>query len=41
MCHLRQKKHSPAFIALMNTYLPGWQATRKQLNEFVMDAYDA
>jgi len=40
LCHLLQKNHSPAFVALMDKHLPGWQATRKQLNEFVMDAYN-
>jgi predicted metal-dependent hydrolase len=40
LCHLIQKNHSSAFTDLMDKHLPGWQATRKQLNDFVMDAYE-
>jgi len=39
LCHFIQKNHSPAFSGLMDKYLPGWQATRKQLNDFIMDAF--
>lgn len=40
LCHLIQKDHSHAFTELMDRYLPGWQATQKQLNEFIMVAFD-
>jgi len=40
LCHFLQKNHSQAFTDLMDKHLPGWQATRKQLNEFVMDSFE-
>ncbi|MCL2273047.1 MAG: M48 family metallopeptidase [Treponema sp.] len=40
LCHFIQKNHSRAFSDLMDKYLPGWQAIRKQLNDFIMDAFE-
>ena len=40
LCHLIQNDHSPVFANMMDKYLPGWRATRKQLNDFVMDAFE-
>ncbi|MDR2153143.1 MAG: M48 family metallopeptidase [Helicobacteraceae bacterium] len=40
LCHLIQKDHSAAFIALMDKHLPNWRVTQRTLNEFIIDAYD-
>jgi predicted metal-dependent hydrolase len=40
LCHLLEKNHGHTFVALMDRHLPGWQATRKLLNEHIMDAFE-
>ena len=32
LAHLFERGHGPAFYAVMDRYLPGWKAKRKELN---------
>jgi len=35
MAHLKERHHNDRFKALLDTYLPGWQNVREELNEVV------
>lgn len=37
LIHLKEKKHSPSFIALMDKYMPYWRDIKKLLNDSKLD----
>ena len=37
LAHLRVKDHGPAFIAILDEYMPYWRDVRKKLNESTLD----
>lgn len=41
LLHLKERRHSPAFVADMDRYMPNWREVRKELNRQKLDYYDA
>ena len=39
LVHLLEKNHTTTFIECMDKFLPGWRATKEELNNFIMDKY--
>ena len=37
LAHLRVKDHGPAFIAILDEYMPNWRDVRKKLNDSTLD----
>jgi len=37
LVHLKEKKHNPGFIALMDKYMPYWRGMKKLLNDSKLD----
>jgi len=34
--HLIERKHNATFVAYLDKYLPNWQASKKELNQFIL-----
>ena len=41
LIHLRERTHNEVFTAYMDLYMPNWREIRKQLNDSMLDFYDA
>lgn len=41
LIHLRERAHNEVFTAYMDLYMPSWREIRKQLNDSMLDFYDA
>lgn len=41
LIHLRERTHNEEFIAYMDLYMQNWREIRKQLNDSMLDYYDA
>lgn len=41
LIHLRERKHNEVFTAYMDLYMQNWREIRKQLNDSMLDHYDA
>ncbi len=36
LVHLIERKHNATFVAYLDKYLPNWQASKKELNQFIL-----
>ncbi len=41
LIHLRERTHNEVFIEYMDLYMPNWREIRKQLNDSMLDFYNA
>lgn len=40
LAHLKEKSHGPAFVTVLDQYMPRWQERKKMLNESKLDHMD-